>query len=77
VEIPAPSELLLILGVLLIVFGPKKIPEIMGGIAQGIKTFKKAMETDEIHPEAGPTPPPQITHEARDSEPSEHKVEAK
>ena len=57
--IPAPTELLLILGIVLIVFGPKRIPEMMGGIAQGIKTFKKSMETDESPP-AQP-PPPQVT----------------
>jgi sec-independent protein translocase protein TatA len=47
VGIPAPTELLLILGIVLLVFGPKKIPEIMGGIGQGIKTFKRSMESDD------------------------------
>lgn len=45
--IPAPTELLLILGIVVMVFGAKRIPEIMGGIGQGIKTFKKSLESDE------------------------------
>jgi sec-independent protein translocase protein TatA len=64
--IPAPTELILILGIALLVFGPKKIPEIMGGIGQGIKTFKKTMESDEpLKPAESATPvqdvSPQLT----------------
>jgi sec-independent protein translocase protein TatA len=58
--IPAPTELILILLILVLVFGSKKIPEIMGGIGQGIKTFKKSMEPDDSHtspPAAQPSPP--------------------
>ncbi len=45
--IPAPTELLLILAIVLLVFGSKRIPEIMSGFGQGIKEFKKNLETDE------------------------------
>ena len=45
--IPAPTELILILLIVVLVFGGKKIPEIMGGVAQGIKSFKKSLDTDE------------------------------
>ena len=48
---PGPWELILILLIVVVIFGGKKIPEIMGGIGKGIRTFKKAMENDE------PTPP--------------------
>lgn len=44
-------ELLLILLIVVMLFGARRIPEIMGGLGKGIKSFKKAMETDE------PTPP--------------------
>ncbi len=54
--IPAPTELLLILLIVIMVFGAKRIPEIMGGLGEGIKTFKKAMEGEETEP----TPPPQV-----------------
>jgi sec-independent protein translocase protein TatA len=73
--IPAPTELLLILGIALLIFGPKRIPEMMDGIAQGIKTFKKSMEMDETPPPQ--PPPPQITHEAKPPEAVEGKIEAK
>ena len=54
--IPAPTELFLILGIVLMVFGTKRIPEIMGGIGQGIKTLKKSLESDEEN-----SPPGQST----------------
>lgn len=37
-----PGEIILILAVLLIFFGGKKIPELMRGLGQGIKEFKDA-----------------------------------
>ena len=54
--IPAPTELILILLIVILVFGAKRIPEIMGGLGQGIKSFKKAMEGEDITQ----TPPPQV-----------------
>jgi sec-independent protein translocase protein TatA len=43
-------EVVLILAVILILFGAKKIPELARGMGQGIKEFKKATKevTDEI-----------------------------
>lgn len=51
---PGPWELILILLIVVMIFGAKRIPEIMGGIGKGIKTFKKTMETDEP---VSPPPP--------------------
>jgi sec-independent protein translocase protein TatA len=48
--IPAPTELILILLIVVLVFGGKKIPEIMGGVAQGIKSFKRSLDTDDTPP---------------------------
>jgi sec-independent protein translocase protein TatA len=44
-------EVVLILAVILILFGAKKIPELAKGLGSGIKEFKKATKevTDEIH----------------------------
>ncbi|MFO8236391.1 MAG: twin-arginine translocase TatA/TatE family subunit [Bacteroidales bacterium] len=39
---PGPWELVLIVLVLLLIFGGKKIPEIMKGFGKGIKEFKDA-----------------------------------
>ncbi len=46
---PGGSEWLIILAIVLVIFGGKKIPELMGGLGKGIKSFKKAMnEPDAI-----------------------------
>jgi len=47
---PGPSELIIILIIAVLVFGPKKIPEIMSSLGQGIKTFKKSMEDEDTPP---------------------------
>ena len=53
-------EIVLILAVVLILFGAKKLPELAKGLGQGIKEFKKATRdvTDEIHNAMDETPPP-------------------
>ena len=42
-----PSHLLLILLVALFVFGPKKLPELGKGLAQGIRSFKEGIRLTE------------------------------
>jgi sec-independent protein translocase protein TatA len=44
-------ELLVILGIALLVFGPKKLPELAKGLGKAIKEFKKATEEmkEEFH----------------------------
>lgn len=37
------TELILIAGVALLIFGGKKLPEMMRGMGQGVKEFKKGM----------------------------------
>ena len=38
-----PMHLLVIFGIALLVFGPKKLPELGKGIGEGIRGFKSAM----------------------------------
>jgi sec-independent protein translocase protein TatA len=38
-----PMHLLVIFGIALLVFGPKKLPELGKGIGEGIRGFKAAM----------------------------------
>jgi sec-independent protein translocase protein TatA len=55
-------EIILILAVVLILFGAKKLPELAKGLGTGIKEFKKATRevTDEISTAMdAPPPPPQ------------------
>ncbi|MFN8686714.1 MAG: twin-arginine translocase TatA/TatE family subunit [Acidobacteriota bacterium] len=44
-------ELVLILGVALLLFGGRKLPELAKGMGEGIKNFKNALKEE-------PTPPP-------------------
>ena len=42
-----PMHLLIIFGIAMLVFGPKKLPELGKGIGEGIRGFKSAMKADE------------------------------
>jgi sec-independent protein translocase protein TatA len=42
-----PMHLLVILGVALLMFGPKKLPELGKGIGEGIRGFKAAINGNE------------------------------
>lgn len=56
------TELLLLGGLALLIFGGKKVPEMMRGLGQGVKEFKKGMkEGEEI-----------INMEDHDNEPAKH-----
>lgn len=48
-----PMELMLILGVAVLFFGGKKLPELAKGLGEGIKNFKHAMKEEQT-----PPPPP-------------------
>lgn len=52
-ELFAPTHLLVVLVVALLVFGPKKLPELGKSLGEGIRGFKSAMKDDDK-----PTPPP-------------------
>ncbi len=56
------GELVLVLVVILVLFGAKKIPEFAKGLGQGIKEFKRASNevSSELHRamEEQPAPPP-------------------
>ena len=42
-----PLHLLVMFGIALLVFGPKKLPELGKGIGEGIRGFKSAMKFEE------------------------------
>jgi len=42
-----PTHLLVIFGIALLVFGPKKLPELGKGIGEGIRGFKSAIKAEE------------------------------
>jgi sec-independent protein translocase protein TatA len=45
-----PMHLIVIFGIALLVFGPKKLPELGKGIGEGIRGFKAAMNPDQEKP---------------------------
>ena len=45
-----PMHLLIIFGIALLVFGPKKLPELGKGLGESIRGFKSAMKADEEKP---------------------------
>lgn len=57
------TELLLISGLALLLFGGKKLPEMMKGLGQGLQSFKKGMnepvaekQEEDTDPTLGPSP---------------------
>lgn len=44
--IPGPWQIILIVLVVLLLFGGRKIPELMKGLGQGMKEFKKATKEE-------------------------------
>jgi len=46
-DFSSPMHLILIVLVIVLLFGGKKIPELMKGIGQGMKEFKKASQLDD------------------------------
>lgn len=58
-QIPGGFELILVLAVVLLLFGGKKIPELAKGLGQGIKNFKKSVKDDDEKSEQ-PDEPKQV-----------------
>ena len=59
-----PTELIVVLVIILVVFGAGKLPDIASGLGKGLRDFKKVMEDpdapDAVEPPKGPpeeTPP--------------------
>ncbi|HEV2299846.1 MAG TPA: twin-arginine translocase TatA/TatE family subunit [Candidatus Acidoferrales bacterium] len=60
----SPMHLLLILIIVVILFGGRRIPELMKGLGQGVKEFRQGMrdDTPSANPPAStPTNPPAET----------------
>ena len=55
-ELLQPTHLLFVLAFALILFGPKKLPELGKGLGDGIRNFRDSMkQASEPKPEATPT----------------------
>jgi sec-independent protein translocase protein TatA len=73
-NIVSPTHLLLVVVVLLLVFGTKKLPELGRGIGSAMKEFKGGIngepEKPQVTPVAAMTQPDQSTHESTPAEPA-------
>jgi sec-independent protein translocase protein TatA len=60
-------HILLLLAVVVLLFGGRKIPEVMRGLGQGIKEFKEGMRADDTsHSTPSPSPAPsQVSSEKK------------
>jgi sec-independent protein translocase protein TatA len=47
-----PTEIILILAIVLLLFGGKKIPELMKGIGKGVKSFKDGIKEEDEAPKS-------------------------
>jgi sec-independent protein translocase protein TatA len=66
ISAPGPLELLVILGIALIVLGPKKLPDAARSVGRGVREFKETLQgvndyddddgLDEDRPRAKPVP---------------------
>ncbi|MEA3490399.1 MAG: twin-arginine translocase TatA/TatE family subunit [Campylobacterota bacterium] len=55
---PSMPELLIILAIVVLLFGAKKIPDLAKGVGKGIKDFKKAVKEDDEADAKTPTAKP-------------------
>jgi sec-independent protein translocase protein TatA len=51
-----PQHLLVILVIAVLFFGPKKLPELGKGLAQGIRSFKDGLKGQAVPPDDSSTP---------------------
>ncbi|MCS7223470.1 MAG: twin-arginine translocase TatA/TatE family subunit [Armatimonadetes bacterium] len=47
-----PTELIILGGIVVLLFGAKKVPELFSSLGKGIKEFKKAVREEEPEPTA-------------------------
>lgn len=64
---PGPLEIIIILVIVLIVFGPKRLPDLGRSLGRGMREFKDSV-TDSNKPEELP-----VTVETTPTAPDEHK----
>lgn len=61
-----PWEIFMILLVCLLLFGAGRLPQIMGDLAKGIKTFKSGLKDEDVAQKEKVADPKRITHNTAD-----------
>lgn len=53
---PGPTELLIVLAIVLLLFGAKKLPGLANSLGKSLSEFKKGKEEGALSPKAEPEP---------------------
>jgi len=70
---PSMPELLIVLAIVVLLFGAKKIPDLAKGMGKGIKDFKKAIKEDDEEPkEIAKTEEPKVEATTAEEKKSEN-----
>ena len=69
-----PMHLLVLIAIALLIFGPKKLPELGKGLGEAIRGFKDSLKTGEATP---PVQPPGNTSFPDTKSPTESKQQSK
>ena len=71
------TEIIVIGGIALLIFGGKKLPELMRGLGKGVKEFKEGMNEvkEEINNDGQPQEQPQPEEQKKEETPQEQKNE--
>lgn len=70
ISMPGGSEWILIIAVVILIFGGKKIPELMRGIGQGIREFQDAKSNVKKEIEKGMNEKPESKQAEKKPEPT-------
>ncbi|UCE65186.1 MAG: twin-arginine translocase TatA/TatE family subunit [Candidatus Zixiibacteriota bacterium] len=73
ISMPGGGELIIILVIVLILFGAKRIPEIASGLGKGIREFKKSIKDVQSEIDIDEKSKGKITHKETDSDPDSSK----
>ena len=68
-------QVVLILIIVVIIFGAGKIPQVMGDVAKGVKSFKSGLKDDEPPPPPPPPPKPVTVEQIAAADPAAKKDE--
>jgi sec-independent protein translocase protein TatA len=67
-------EILVVLVIALIIFGPKRLPELGRSMGKGIREFRHSISGKDDEEEESPSEPPQIESAPKPAEPVEGEV---
>jgi sec-independent protein translocase protein TatA len=59
----SPVQLVIILVIVVLIFGTKRLKEVGGDLGSAVKSFRKAMNSVENHEDEAAGPPKQLTSE--------------